>query len=57
MAIVDAEGAALGAALCGYSADEARAIAGRRSGEIAEVLGYAGRAALAHRDDLVLWNG
>ncbi|TYO91676.1 glutamate 5-kinase [Oceanicella actignis] len=49
------DGAALGAALCAYSADEARIIAGRRSAEIARLLGYPGRSVLAHRDDLVMW--
>jgi glutamate 5-kinase len=53
--IADEAGASLGAALAGYEADEARAIAGRRSAEIEAVLGYAGRAAMAHRDDMVLW--
>jgi glutamate 5-kinase len=51
------DGAGLGAALAGYGAEEAAAIAGRRSEEIAGVLGYPGRAAMAHRDDLVLWGG
>ena len=37
-----------------YSAEEARLILGRRSDAIAEVLGYAGRGALVHRDDMVL---
>ncbi|MBW3535448.1 MAG: FxsA family protein [Gemmatimonadetes bacterium] len=45
----------LGAALAGYGADEARLIAGLRSNRIAEVLGYPGRAAMAHRDDMVVW--
>jgi len=48
-------GGAVGAALAGYNAREARAIAGLRSERIAEVLGYPGRAALAHRDDMVIW--
>ena len=33
---------------------EARAIAGRRSGDIAVILGYAGRGPVVHRDDMVL---
>ncbi len=57
VAIESEEGAALGAALASYSAVEARVIAGRRSGEIEELLGYPGRAAMAHRDDMVLWGG
>ena len=47
--------AAIGAALVGYSAEEARTIAGARSERIEELLGYPGRAALAHRDDMVIW--
>ncbi len=55
VAIVDAAGVALGAALASYASDEAAAIAGRRSGEIAAILGYPGRTAMVHRDDMVLW--
>jgi glutamate 5-kinase len=55
VAIAGPSGAALGAGLAGYSAGEARAIAGARSARIAEILGYPGRAALVHRDDMVIW--
>lgn len=55
VAIVSADGGAIGAALVGYSANEARVIAGVRSERIEELLGYPGRAALAHRDDMVIW--
>jgi glutamate 5-kinase len=55
VSIVDAEGRALGAALAAYNAEEARAIAGMRSDRIAGALGYPGRAAMAHRDDMVIW--
>jgi glutamate 5-kinase len=55
VAIIGPGGVALGAALCGYSAGEAAAIAGRRTSDIAAILGYPGRAAMAHRDDLILW--
>ena len=48
------EGASLGMGLVRYTSDEARAIMGRRSDAIAEVLGYPGRAALVHRDDMVI---
>ncbi|MEM9343914.1 MAG: glutamate 5-kinase [Pseudomonadota bacterium] len=44
----------LGAGLTRYTAAEARAIAGHRSGDIEGILGYPGRAALIHRDDMVL---
>ena len=56
VAITDETGVSLGAALVGYGAEEARAIAGRRTGEIEAALGYPGRAAMAHRDDMVLWS-
>ena len=54
MAILGPGGARLGIGLARYTGDEARAIAGRRSGDIEAVLGYPGRAALIHRDDMVL---
>ncbi|MEM1430936.1 MAG: glutamate 5-kinase [Pseudomonadota bacterium] len=44
----------LGQGLSRYTAPEARAIAGHRSGDIEEILGYPGRAALVHRDDMAL---
>lgn len=53
--ITGPDGAALGAGLAGYSANDALAIAGARSSEIERILGYPGRAALVHRDDMVLW--
>ena len=56
VAIAGPAGEGLGAALCAYSADEARLIAGKRSGEIGAILGHPPRAAMAHRDDLVLWD-
>ncbi|MGF1501819.1 MAG: glutamate 5-kinase [Paracoccaceae bacterium] len=46
---------AVGAALVGYTADEARQIAGLRSERIADALGHPGRSTLAHRDDMVIW--
>jgi glutamate 5-kinase len=54
--IVTPDGTVLGAALSGYRAGEAAAIAGRNSGDIPAILGYPGRAAMAHRDDLILWS-
>ena len=54
VAILGPGGAALGKGLVRYTAEEARVIAGRRSGEIEALLGYAGRAALIHRDDMVI---
>ncbi|MDT8342916.1 MAG: glutamate 5-kinase [Thermohalobaculum sp.] len=55
VAIVTEAGEAVGAALCGYNTAEARLIAGVRSDRIEAVLGHPGRAALAHRDDMVIW--
>lgn len=52
--IVGPDGTVLGRGLVRYTALEARAIAGHRSGEIEAILGYAGRAALIHRDDMVM---
>jgi glutamate 5-kinase len=54
VAILDPVGNVLGKGLVRYTADEARAIAGHRSGEIEAILGYEGRAALIHRDDMVI---
>jgi glutamate 5-kinase len=54
VAIVTARGNVLGKGLVRYTAPEARAILGHKSGEIAAILGYPGRAALMHRDDMVI---
>lgn len=40
--------------LTAYASDDARRIAGRKSHEIEEVLGYRGRDEMIHRDDLVV---
>jgi glutamate 5-kinase len=47
-------GQRLGCGLSAYSADDARLIAGHKSGEIESLLGYRGRDEMIHRDDLVL---
>ncbi|MGF9695170.1 glutamate 5-kinase [Rhizobium sp. 0TCS1.26] len=52
--IVGSQGREIARGLASYDVDEAKAIAGRKSAEIADVLGYAGRAAMVHRDDLVI---
>ncbi len=54
VSILDPARVVLGKGLVRYTADEARAIAGHRSAEIEAILGYAGRAALVHRDDMVI---
>lgn len=56
VAVVGQDGAVAAVALSAYSAADARRIAGLRSDEIAGELGYEGRRAMAHRDDLVLWD-
>ncbi len=43
-----------GKGLARYTSAEAILIKGRRSGDIEAVLGYPGRAALVHRDDMVI---
>jgi glutamate 5-kinase len=52
--IRDESGGEVGRGLIGYNAEETAQIAGRNSMEIAGLLGYAGRAALIHHDDMVL---
>ncbi len=47
-------GAEIGRGLVAYDADHAARLAGRNSREIEGVLGVTGRAAMIHRDDLVL---
>ncbi|WP_417839360.1 glutamate 5-kinase [Tritonibacter scottomollicae] len=54
LAILGPDGRKLGQGLSRYTAEEARAIQGHRSAEIEDILGYAGRAALIHRDDMTL---
>lgn len=54
VAILSPEGVVLGKGLVRYTSAEARAIAGHRSGDIEGILGYQGRAALVHRDDMVV---
>jgi glutamate 5-kinase len=54
VAILGPSGDVLGKGLVRYTVAEATAIAGHRSGQIEAILGYAGRAALIHRDDMVV---
>jgi len=54
VSVVAPDGNEIARGLVAYPADEAAKIAGRRSGEIAEILGYASRDEIIHRDDLVL---
>jgi glutamate 5-kinase len=54
VSVVGAEGREIARGLCAYPSDEAALIAGRRSTDIHEILGYSGRDEIIHRDDLVL---
>ena len=54
VAILSPDGAELAKGLVAYNAAEALAIAGRQSREIEAILGYPGRTALVHRDDMVM---
>ena len=49
-----ADGHAIARGLSEYDAEEATLIAGKRSGDLAAVLGHAPRAVLVHRDHMVL---
>jgi glutamate 5-kinase len=52
--ILTEDGAEIARGLVAYDAADARRIAGRKSSEIAAILGFAGRDEIVHRDDLVL---
>jgi glutamate 5-kinase len=54
VAVLSLDGREIARGLSGYDAHEARLIAGKKSADIEGVLGYAGRAAMVHRDDLVM---
>jgi glutamate 5-kinase len=54
VAIVTRAGRRIGCGLVAYADDDARLIAGHKSGEIEDLLGYRGRDEMIHRDDLVL---
>lgn len=52
--IRDPEGRLLGRGLVAYDAVDAAKVLGRASRDLAEVLGYPGRAEMIHRDDMAL---
>jgi glutamate 5-kinase len=54
VAIRDETGAEIGRGLIAYDALRAERIRGRKSREIAQILGAAGRAEMIHRDDMAL---
>jgi glutamate 5-kinase len=55
--IRDARSAEIGRGLVGYDSAEAALIAGRNSRAVLNILGAPGRAAIIHRDDMVLGSG
>ncbi|MFT8564261.1 glutamate 5-kinase [Acetobacter orientalis] len=52
--VIDQGGRLLARGLSAYDADDARRIAGHRSSEVEQILGWQGRDAIIHRDDLVM---
>ena len=54
VSVRDAAGRELARGLSAYDSDAARRIAGRRTVEIEDILGWGGRDEVIHRDDLVL---
>jgi len=52
--ILSEDGRQIAVGLSGYGSDDARRIAGHKTGEIERRLGYRGRDEMIHRDDLVL---
>jgi glutamate 5-kinase len=51
--ILAVDGRELGRGLVAYNQEDAARIIGRKSGAIADILGYRGRVELIHRDDLI----
>lgn len=56
ISILNSNGIEIARGISRYDADEARAIEGLQTSQIEEKLGYAGRSAMVHRDDLVMMN-
>jgi glutamate 5-kinase len=54
IAIKDAAGSVIAKGIAGYNAKETTAIQGKKSDAVESILGYAHRATLIHRDDLVM---
>jgi len=55
VAVATRDGNRVGCGMVAYDAKDARMIAGLKSSEIGKVLGFAGRGAMIHRDNLVLY--
>ncbi len=54
VAVLDLSGAIIARGICAYSAEDAAQLVGAKSADIESILGFRGRPALIHRDDLVL---
>jgi glutamate 5-kinase len=54
VAIIDCNGAIIARGLSSYNSSDAAFIIGKKSSEIEDILGYSGRPALVHRDDMVV---
>lgn len=54
VAVINEDGREIARGLIAYDAEDARKIAGHKSDEISEILGYDARAAMIHRNDLVV---
>ncbi len=54
ISVTNITGTLIARGICGYTSDEAKQIMGKKTGAIEEILGYAGRDTLIHRDDLAL---
>jgi glutamate 5-kinase len=54
IAVLDPDGAEIARGLAGLDSDDARLVMGKRSDAVIELLGAGNRAALVHRDNLVL---
>lgn len=54
VSMLDPDGHEIGSGLARYSSNEAQQIIGHHSAEIEQILGYPGRAALIHRDDMAM---
>ncbi|MCI0999848.1 MULTISPECIES: glutamate 5-kinase [Ochrobactrum] len=54
VAVLNEDGREIARGLIAYDADDARKIAGHKSDEISTILGYDARAAMIHRNDLVV---
>ena len=52
--IIDATGREIGRGLVAYDHADATQLIGRNTNEIEAILGFAGRAVMIHRDDMVL---